>query len=187
MRDNVEYICQLLISHGADLTCVTSSDKDSPVHYFANYGFCDLAAKCPIETFSLENKNGWTCLHFASESGQYHMIEYILNQLPSLRKRRTNDKLLPVDLTKHHFPRCKSLLDSFDQKSKSVRFAESVKTETEVENVSLLLLNWRQLPQSVLIPKLEALLSRQTSEIKQLRDQINDQEQQIQTFLQTSV
>lgn len=184
LRDHVAHVCFLLVSNGADLNISTSSNKDTPLHYFANFGFCQLAQKCSVDLFPLENKNGWTCLHFAAESGQYEMIKYILTQLPRLRKRTTNNKLLPIDLTKHNFPRCTALLATHENQEnpKSVRFAESVKNEIEDTVISDLLLNWQKLPNSILIPQLHALLSRQSSEIKQLREQITDQAQKIQTF-----
>ena len=135
LRKNVAKIAESLIAHGADITATTASG-DTALHYLASYGFCHLAITCPVDLFEAENRNGWTCLHFAAESGQYKMIQLMLDKVPSLRRRKTNDHLTPGDLARRHFPRCTMLLEmeeSEKKPTKSVRFPSGVKARVKLK------------------------------------------------------
>ena len=42
----------------------------------------NLLKKCPKSQFSLQNRTGWTSVHYAAETGQFSTIKYILENGP---------------------------------------------------------------------------------------------------------
>ena len=41
-----------------------------------------MLKKCPKSQFSLQNRTGWTSVHYAAESGQFAVIKFILENSP---------------------------------------------------------------------------------------------------------
>jgi len=190
---NVAKVADYFITHGADLAR-TNQNGDTVLHYFADFGFVELAPRCPLSLFDIANKDGWTSLHFAAANGQYKMIELLLDKAPNLRRRKTNANQTAADLSRENFPRCTQTLEGNEtlRPPKSVRFASAdgaVKAGFERQTSPLLnvplseiVARWKEMSEADLLARLRAILDTQTAEIKKLKEKVIEQDGQIKFY-----
>lgn len=75
---------------------------DTPIHYFASFGFVHLLKRATDDQLRRQNQKKWTALHFAAELGSHGSIEYLLERVPDCVYVLTSNDQTPIDVAEEN-------------------------------------------------------------------------------------
>ncbi|GFS03498.1 ankyrin repeat domain-containing protein 39-like [Elysia marginata] len=95
-------VCELLISHGANVNCQTQSSQATPLHRAAYMGHTDVVLLLVDHRANpeLQDCDGMTALHKASEKGHTETVAALLKACPSAVNVLDKRQRSPPDLAK---------------------------------------------------------------------------------------